>query len=146
MTVVEVPQTLEYRGGNLNAALVLEVENFTNWKKRFMCHIIAIEPQFENIISNGTFILMAASQKKPETDADIEEKVDTSKALDVSLVNTESSGINSKEYDTSRRSGNDAHDDDADIRPIYDEEPTIAKINVFAIGQQHSEQPEFNNE
>ncbi|GJS48074.1 hypothetical protein Tco_0598195 [Tanacetum coccineum] len=34
---VEVPQTLEYRGGQLNAAPVLEVENFTNWKKRLMC-------------------------------------------------------------------------------------------------------------
>ncbi|GKA52840.1 hypothetical protein Tco_0746155 [Tanacetum coccineum] len=40
MAAVEVPQTLEYRGGQLNAAPVLEVENFTNWKKRFMCHII----------------------------------------------------------------------------------------------------------
>ncbi|GJW08258.1 hypothetical protein Tco_1570681 [Tanacetum coccineum] len=30
----EVPQTLEYKGGQLNAAPVLEVENFTNWKKR----------------------------------------------------------------------------------------------------------------
>ncbi|GJR15163.1 hypothetical protein Tco_0797815 [Tanacetum coccineum] len=40
MAVVEVPQTLKYRGGQLNAAPVLEVENFTNWKKRFMCHII----------------------------------------------------------------------------------------------------------
>nr|GEW74442.1 hypothetical protein [Tanacetum cinerariifolium] len=29
----------------------------------------------------------------------------------------------SKEQDTSSRSGNDAHADDADIRPIYDEEP-----------------------
>ncbi|GKA54581.1 hypothetical protein Tco_0753530 [Tanacetum coccineum] len=50
----------------------------------------------------------------------IEEKVDTSKALD------------------------------ANIRPIYDEEPmaevqTTAEINVFATGQQHTEQPEFNN-
>ncbi|GJU70826.1 hypothetical protein Tco_1262231 [Tanacetum coccineum] len=57
-----------------------------------------------------------------------EEKVDMSKALDASLVDTESN-----------------------IRPIYDEEPmaeiqTTAKINVFAIGQQHTEQPEFNNE
>ncbi|GJX91886.1 retrovirus-related pol polyprotein from transposon TNT 1-94 [Tanacetum coccineum] len=33
MAAVEVPQTLEYRGGQLNAAPVLEVENFTNWKK-----------------------------------------------------------------------------------------------------------------
>ncbi|GJX77022.1 hypothetical protein Tco_0323833 [Tanacetum coccineum] len=34
MAAVEVPQTLEYRGGKLNAAPVLEMENFTNWKKR----------------------------------------------------------------------------------------------------------------
>ncbi|GJZ95112.1 hypothetical protein Tco_0667315 [Tanacetum coccineum] len=50
-----------------------------------------------------------------------------------------------------RESGNDAHADDADIRPIYDEEPmvevqTTAEINIFATGQQHTEQPEFNNE
>ncbi|GKB20128.1 hypothetical protein Tco_0854051 [Tanacetum coccineum] len=53
--------------------------------------------------------------------------------------------------DTSSRSGNDAHADDADIRPIYDEEPMAevqmtAEINVFVTGQQHTEQPEFNNE
>ncbi|GJY46005.1 hypothetical protein Tco_0435068 [Tanacetum coccineum] len=46
---------------------------------------------------------------------------------------------------------NDAHADDAYIRPIYDEEPmaevqTTAEINIFATGQQHTEQPEFNNE
>nr|GEX85988.1 Gag-Pol polyprotein [Tanacetum cinerariifolium] len=66
-------------------------------------------------------------------------------------VEKESSRTESKEQDTSSRSGNDAHDDGADIRPIYDEEPmakvqTTAKINVFTIGQQHTEQPEFNNE
>ncbi|GKE41007.1 hypothetical protein Tco_1464412, partial [Tanacetum coccineum] len=33
MAAVEVPRTLEYRGGQLNAAPVLEVEIFTNWKK-----------------------------------------------------------------------------------------------------------------
>ncbi|GJZ15302.1 hypothetical protein Tco_0550979, partial [Tanacetum coccineum] len=53
-------------GGQLNAAPVLGVENFTNWKKRFLCHIIGIEPQFENNISNGPFIPMAARQRKPE--------------------------------------------------------------------------------
>ncbi|GJT40136.1 hypothetical protein Tco_0940001 [Tanacetum coccineum] len=56
------------------------------------------------------------------------EKVDSSKALDDSLVDTESN-----------------------IRPIYDEEPMAevqmtAEINVFATEQQHTEQPEFNNE
>ncbi|GJS19593.1 hypothetical protein Tco_0448225 [Tanacetum coccineum] len=63
----------------------------------------------------------------------------------------ESSGTALKEQDTSSRSGNDAHADDADIRPIYDEEPmvevqTTAKINIFTTGQQHTEQPKFNNE
>nr|GFC32342.1 hypothetical protein [Tanacetum cinerariifolium] len=52
-----------------------------------------------------------------------EGKVDTCKALDASLVDIESSRTESKEQDTSSRSGNDAHADDVDIRPIYDEEP-----------------------
>nr|GFC16708.1 hypothetical protein [Tanacetum cinerariifolium] len=52
-----------------------------------------------------------------------EEKVDMSKALDASSVDTESSKTKLKEHDTSSRSGNDAHDDVADIRPIHDEEP-----------------------
>ncbi|GJZ41505.1 hypothetical protein Tco_0588391 [Tanacetum coccineum] len=52
-----------------------------------------------------------------------EEKVDSSKALDACLVDTERSGTTLKEQDTSSISGNDAHADDADIRPIYDEEP-----------------------
>ncbi|GKE92746.1 hypothetical protein Tco_1573841 [Tanacetum coccineum] len=80
-----------------------------------------------------------------------EGKVDTGKAVDASLVNTESIGTESKEQDTSNRSGNDAHADDAEMRPIYDEEPmvevqTTAEINIFATRQQHTEQPEFNNE
>ncbi|GJU40506.1 hypothetical protein Tco_1193463 [Tanacetum coccineum] len=80
-----------------------------------------------------------------------EEKVDLSKALDASMVDTESNGTDSKGQDTSSRSGNDAHANDADIRPIYDEElmaevQTTAEINVFATGQQHTKQPEFNNE
>ncbi|GJU16359.1 hypothetical protein Tco_1144325 [Tanacetum coccineum] len=62
----------------------------------------------------------------------------------------ESNGTESKEQDTSSRSGNDAHVDDAEIRPIYDEEPMAevqmtADDNVSATGQQHTEQPEFIN-
>ncbi|GJS63285.1 hypothetical protein Tco_0677849 [Tanacetum coccineum] len=55
-----------------------------------------------------------------------------------------------EKQDTSSRSGNDAHAD-ADIWPIYDEE-LMAEVqltvdnNVFVAGQQHTEQPEFNNE
>nr|GFC80505.1 hypothetical protein [Tanacetum cinerariifolium] len=49
------------------------------------------------------------------------------------------------------RSGNDTDADDAVIKPIYDEEP-IAKVQltagrtIFAIGQQHTEQPEIIND
>ncbi|GJR59986.1 hypothetical protein Tco_1502148 [Tanacetum coccineum] len=54
----------------------------------------------------------------------------------------------SKVQDDSSRSGNDTDADDADIRPIYDEEPMAevqltAECNIFAIGQQHTEQPEI---
>ncbi|GJR75873.1 hypothetical protein Tco_0088238 [Tanacetum coccineum] len=61
-----------------------------------------------------------------------EEKVDTSKALDASLVYTESSGIESGKYDTSSSSGNDVDADDADIKPVYDEEPMVEEKG-FAI-------------
>ncbi|GKB39510.1 hypothetical protein Tco_0884452 [Tanacetum coccineum] len=79
-----------------------------------------------------------------------EEKVDSSKALDASLVIIESNGTESQKQDTSSRSGNDAHVNDAYIRPIYNEEP-MAEVqttddNVSATGQQHTKQPEFNNE
>ncbi|GKA97155.1 hypothetical protein Tco_0825049 [Tanacetum coccineum] len=70
MEVVEVPQTLEYRRGrrtNINAhSCTRGGANFHNRKKRFMCHILGIEPQFENIIKNGPFIPMTAGQRKPE--------------------------------------------------------------------------------
>ncbi|GJZ53361.1 hypothetical protein Tco_0608246 [Tanacetum coccineum] len=79
------------------------------------------------------------------------EKVDTSKALDASLVNTKSSGTESRKHDTSSSSGNNVDADDADIKPVYDEKPMAevqltVEINVLATGQQHTEQPEFNNE
>ncbi|GKC32820.1 hypothetical protein Tco_1040114 [Tanacetum coccineum] len=57
----EVPQTLEYRGGQLNVAPMLEVENFTNWKKRFMCHIVGIEPLFKSIIQDGPYVPMTVA-------------------------------------------------------------------------------------
>nr|GEU72262.1 retrovirus-related Pol polyprotein from transposon TNT 1-94 [Tanacetum cinerariifolium] len=91
-------------------------------------------------------------QLKREYDSWVNERqIQTTEALDASSVDTESSRTESKKQDTSSKSRNDAHDDVADIRPIYDEElmaevQTTAEIDVFAIGQQHTEQPEFNNE
>ncbi|GKA91353.1 hypothetical protein Tco_0813223 [Tanacetum coccineum] len=80
-----------------------------------------------------------------------ESKVDTGKALDADLVVTKSSGTESEVQDESNRSGNDTDTDDADIRPIYDEEPMAevqltAECNIFATGQQHTEQPEIITE
>ncbi|GJV65579.1 hypothetical protein Tco_1476407 [Tanacetum coccineum] len=78
-------------------------------------------------------------------------KVDTRKALDADLVVIESNRTESEVQDESSRSGNDTDTDDADIRPIYDEEPMAevqltAECNIFATGQQHTEQPEIINE
>ncbi|GJR02537.1 hypothetical protein Tco_0525521 [Tanacetum coccineum] len=80
-----------------------------------------------------------------------ESKIDTGKALDADLVDTESIRTDSTVQDDNSRSGNDTDADDADIRPIYDEEPMAevqltAGCNIFAIGQQHTEQPEIINE
>nr|GEX68424.1 hypothetical protein [Tanacetum cinerariifolium] len=54
-----------------------------------------------------------------------ESKIDTGKAADVGLVVTESSGTELEVQDNSSRLGNDIDADDADIKPIYDEEPMV---------------------
>ncbi|GKD95673.1 hypothetical protein Tco_1379570, partial [Tanacetum coccineum] len=77
-----------------------------------------------------------------------EGKVDSSKALDASLVVTECSGIKSDTHDTSRSSGNYIiHAVDADIRPVNEQVPfakvqLTAQHNVLANKQQHTEQSE----
>ncbi|GKD09892.1 hypothetical protein Tco_1189577, partial [Tanacetum coccineum] len=73
------------------------------------------------------------------------------RTLDAKLVVTESSGTESEAQDDSNKSGNDTDADDADIRPIYDEEPMAevqltAECNIFATGQKQTEQPEIINE
>ncbi|GJS55533.1 hypothetical protein Tco_0628895 [Tanacetum coccineum] len=60
-------------------------------------------------------------------------------------------GTDSTVQDDNSRSRNDTDVDDADIRPIYDEDPMAevqltAECDIFAIGQQHTEQPEIINE
>nr|GEY19050.1 hypothetical protein [Tanacetum cinerariifolium] len=59
-----------------------------------------------------------------------EGKIDMGKAVNDDLVFTESSGTESEVQDDNSRSGNDTDANDADIRPIYDEEP-MAKISVL---------------
>ncbi|GJV95737.1 hypothetical protein Tco_1547314 [Tanacetum coccineum] len=52
-----------------------------------------------------------------------ESKIDTSNAVNDNLVVIESTGTSSEVQDDNSMSGNDTNADDADIRPIYDEEP-----------------------
>ncbi|GKA00877.1 hypothetical protein Tco_0673542 [Tanacetum coccineum] len=66
-------------------------------------------------------------------------------------VNKRQMQTQEKVQDDISRSGNDTDANDADMRPIYDEEPIAevqltAECNIFAIGQQHTEQPEIINE
>ncbi|GKA13103.1 hypothetical protein Tco_0692649 [Tanacetum coccineum] len=68
-----------------------------------------------------------------------ESKIDTGKALDANLVDTESIRTDSIVQDDNSRSWNDTDADDAYIRPIYDEEPMAdvqltPECNIFAIG------------
>nr|GEZ73083.1 hypothetical protein [Tanacetum cinerariifolium]GEZ75969.1 hypothetical protein [Tanacetum cinerariifolium] len=66
-----------------------------------------------------------------------ESKIDTGKAVDVGLVVTKSSRIESEVQDNSSLSGNDTNADDVDIRPIYDEEPMVEEVNSRAKIQSH---------
>nr|GEX19572.1 Gag-Pol polyprotein [Tanacetum cinerariifolium] len=122
-----------------------------------------LETQFQMFITNRDYLhdeyvamtrsyfIQYTGHKIPEfRDTLIQHLEFVKKSID-ERVQLKRDGTESKEHDTSSRSGNDAHDDVLDIRPIYDEEPmaevqTTAEIDVFAIGQQHAEQPEFNNE
>ncbi|GJW50345.1 hypothetical protein Tco_0091696 [Tanacetum coccineum] len=70
-----------------------------------------------------------------------EEKVGTSKALDASLGDTKSNGTEPGKHDTSSSSGNDADVDDANIKPVYDEEP-MTEIDQNA-KQCHEKRPLF---
>ncbi|GJX44278.1 hypothetical protein Tco_0260954 [Tanacetum coccineum] len=61
---------------------MLEVEDFTNWKKRFMCHIIGIEPLFKSIIQDGPYVPMTAGNRKPESQWSTNERKDSQDSPD----------------------------------------------------------------
>ncbi|GKE38481.1 hypothetical protein Tco_1461886 [Tanacetum coccineum] len=150
----------------INSQIYLNDEYIVMTRNYFLEYTRLDIPEFrDTLIQNMDYVKKSIEKRalhKMEYDSRVnerqiqttEEKIDTSNALDAldaSSVIIESNGTESQKQDTSSRSGNDAHVDDADIRPIYDEEPmaevqTTAEINVFAIGQQHTEQPELNNE
>nr|GEW26208.1 hypothetical protein [Tanacetum cinerariifolium] len=76
-----------------------------------------------------------------------ERKDNSSKALDVGLVVTESNETESERHVLSSRSEIDTHTDDADINSVNDKQPMAevqlsAKHNILANEQQHSVQSE----
>ncbi|GKE05013.1 zf-CCHC domain-containing protein [Tanacetum coccineum] len=81
-----------------------------DFNKKYMLEIILHQQEMQKLMNE---------QKQMQTQ---ESKVDTGKALDADLVVTESSGTKSEVQDESNKSGNDTDTNDADIRPIYDEE------------------------
>ncbi|GJW86533.1 hypothetical protein Tco_0161873, partial [Tanacetum coccineum] len=91
--------------------------------QKFIKSRISLDDE-DGIMTPKYFLEYTELEVQQFRDTITEGKVDTSNALDASLVDTKSSRTESGEQDTSSRSGNVAHDDDADIRPLYDEEPT----------------------
>nr|GEU62430.1 hypothetical protein [Tanacetum cinerariifolium] len=72
-----------------------------------------------------------------------ESKINTGKEIDVDLVLTESSGTESEVQDNSSMSGNDTNADDANIRPIYDEEPMAETIECAKSKRPQMSKPRF---
>nr|GEV83653.1 hypothetical protein [Tanacetum cinerariifolium] len=80
----------------------------------------------------------------------IDERVQLKREHD-SWVNERKMQTTEEKVDTSKASDASSVDPESNIRTIYDEEPIAevqmtAEIDVFAIGQQHTKQPKFNNE
>ncbi|GJX48108.1 retrovirus-related pol polyprotein from transposon TNT 1-94 [Tanacetum coccineum] len=69
MAAVEVLQTLEYRGGQLNAAPVLEVENFTNWKKEEYLNDLEEEYQARALLAKSKRFFKKGTQRFSSTKA-----------------------------------------------------------------------------
>ncbi|GJW45900.1 hypothetical protein Tco_0077546 [Tanacetum coccineum] len=114
--------------------------------EKYMIETILHQQEIQQLLNEKKLLQTQEVQVQTQ-----ESMVDLGKALDDGLVATRSSGTESEVQDESSKSGNDTYTNDADIIPIYDEEPMVevqltVECNIFAIGQQHTEQPEFNNE
>ncbi|GJR18818.1 hypothetical protein Tco_0967345 [Tanacetum coccineum] len=126
-----------------------------------------LETQFQMFIKSriyldDEYVVMTCNYFLQYTQLDIREFRDTLiQHMEYVKKSIDKRALHKREYDsrvnerqmqtTEESSGNDVDADDADIKPVYDEEPMAevqltAKSNVLATGQQHTEQPEFNNE
>ncbi|GJV23318.1 hypothetical protein Tco_1376013 [Tanacetum coccineum] len=108
----------------------------------------------EFVVMTRNYFLQYTQLAIPEfRDTLIQHMESVKKSIDERAKHKEeyNSWVNERQMQTTEDKVDSSKALDANIRPIYDEEPmaevqTTAEINVFAIGQQHTEQPEFNNE
>ncbi|GJY52787.1 hypothetical protein Tco_0444451 [Tanacetum coccineum] len=130
-----------------------------------MASFKVLETQFQMFIKskiylNDEYIVMTRNYFLEYTRLDIPEFRDTLiQNMDYVKKSIEKRALHKMEYDsrvnerlmqTTEEKVDSSKALDANIRPIYNEEP-MAEVqttddNVSATGQQHTEQPEFNNE
>ncbi|GJY31000.1 hypothetical protein Tco_0414495 [Tanacetum coccineum] len=120
-----------------------DVQTFT---RTMLLNLDQLEKQLdkEEFQEIGSFDAFRGKERQMQSK---EGKVDSSKALNVGLVNTESSGTESAKQETSSRSWNDTYALDADIRLVSNEEPKAevqltVEHNVLANEQHHIVQSE----
>ncbi|GJS80344.1 hypothetical protein Tco_0730225 [Tanacetum coccineum] len=113
-----------------------------------MAVLKVLETRFQTFIKSriyldDEYVVMTRNYFLQYTQLEIREFRDTLiQHMEYVKKSIEKRALHKREYDsrdTSSRSGNDAHADDADIKPIYDEEPMaevqlIANHNVFVTG------------
>ncbi|GKA60439.1 hypothetical protein Tco_0759846 [Tanacetum coccineum] len=57
MPTFDVPQLLDSKGsGYLTSALKLEAGRFTKWNKRFLCHIVGMEPYLIKVLKDDQYV------------------------------------------------------------------------------------------
>ncbi|GJS22239.1 hypothetical protein Tco_0450871 [Tanacetum coccineum] len=108
----------------------------------------------EFVVMTHNYFLQYTQLAIPEfCDTLIQHMKSVKKSIDERAKHKEeyNSWVNERQMQTTEDKVDSSKALDANISPIYDEEPmaevqTTAEINVFAIRQQHTEQPEFNNE
>ncbi|GJV83007.1 hypothetical protein Tco_1522905 [Tanacetum coccineum] len=110
---------------------------------------------YDNQMTNKSFSEYTRIKAKDFRDTLLKHMSFVKKSIDkrenADLVVTYSNGTESEKHDTSSRSENDTHAEDAYIKLVNDKQPMAkaqitAEYNVLANRQQHAEQPEFNNE
>ncbi|GKC61397.1 hypothetical protein Tco_1088995 [Tanacetum coccineum] len=113
-------QVLSIKGGFERACVALFDQDTPTFRELLLLNLDHLEKQLDKEEFQETESINGFRSK--------EGKVDSSKALDTSLVVTKSNETESKRHVSSRRSGKDTHAEDADINSVNDKQP-LAKVD-----------------